>query len=62
VQEVSRVRSLETKLIRLGTEEGATMLVSGEGRPEGLKEGYFVKPTVFTNVRNDMTIARETVP
>src|SRR6201987_5331870 len=43
--------------IRKGIEEGAEVLVGGEGRPEGLEAGYFVKPTVFVNVKNDMTIA-----
>src|SRR5215469_8066195 len=43
--------------IRKGIEEGAQVLVGGEGHPENLKVGYFVKPTVFVNVTNDMTIA-----
>jgi aldehyde dehydrogenase (NAD+) len=47
--------------IRKGIEEGAEVLVGGEGRPKGLEAGYFVKPTVFVNVRNDMTIAREEI-
>jgi aldehyde dehydrogenase (NAD+) len=47
--------------IRKGVEEGAEILVGGEGHPEGFKEGYFVKPTVFFNVKNDMTIAREEI-
>ncbi|WP_034295177.1 aldehyde dehydrogenase family protein [Herbaspirillum sp. RV1423] len=47
--------------IRLGIEEGAELLVGGEGHPEGLEQGYFVKPTVFVNVRNDMRIAREEI-
>jgi aldehyde dehydrogenase (NAD+) len=47
--------------IRRGIEEGAEVLVGGEGRPEGLESGYFVKPTVFVNVTNDMTIAREEI-
>jgi aldehyde dehydrogenase (NAD+) len=47
--------------IRKGIEEGAEVLFGGEGRPEGLKVGYFVKPTVFVNVNNDMTIAREEI-
>jgi aldehyde dehydrogenase (NAD+) len=46
--------------IRKGIEEGAEVLVGGEGHPEGLA-GYFVKPTVFVNVHNDMTIAREEI-
>src|SRR5580658_982179 len=47
--------------IRKGIEEGAEVLVGGEGHPEGLEAGYFVKPTVFGNVRNDMTIAQEEI-
>ena len=47
--------------IRKGIEEGAEVLVGGEGHPEGLEAGYFVKPTVFVNVKNDMTIAREEI-
>ena len=47
--------------IQKGLDEGATLLAGGLGRPEGAGEGWFVKPTVFTNVRNDMTIAREEI-
>ncbi|NIF06124.1 aldehyde dehydrogenase family protein [Chryseobacterium sp. Tr-659] len=47
--------------IRLGQEEGATLLSGGEGKPAGLENGNFVKATVFTNVRNDMRIAREEI-
>jgi len=47
--------------IRKGIEEGAEVLVGGEGHPEGLDEGFFVKPTVFVNVKNDMTIAQEEI-
>jgi aldehyde dehydrogenase (NAD+) len=47
--------------IRTGIQEGAEVLVGGEGRPQGLEAGYFVKPTVFVNVTNDMTIAREEI-
>jgi aldehyde dehydrogenase (NAD+) len=47
--------------IRKGIEEGAEVLAGGEGHPPGLKAGYFVKPTVFINVKNDMTIAREEI-
>jgi aldehyde dehydrogenase (NAD+) len=47
--------------IRKGIEEGAEVLVGGEGHPKGLEEGSFVKPTVFVNVTNDMTIAREEI-
>jgi aldehyde dehydrogenase (NAD+) len=47
--------------IRKGIEEGAEVLVGGEGHPKGLETGYFVKPTVFVNVKNDMTIAQEEI-
>ena len=47
--------------IRKGIEEGAQVLVGGEGHPPGLEAGNFVKPTVFANVRNDMTIAQEEI-
>jgi aldehyde dehydrogenase (NAD+) len=47
--------------IRKGIEEGAEVLAGGEGHPAGLEAGYFVKPTVFVNVRNDMTIAQEEI-
>src|SRR6201988_4078177 len=47
--------------IRKGIQEGADVLVGGEGQPKGLEAGYFVKPTVFVNVKNDMTIAREEI-
>jgi len=49
------------RLIQQGIAEGATLVVGGAGRPEGVSKGYFVKPTVFTDVRNDMTIAREEI-
>jgi aldehyde dehydrogenase (NAD+) len=47
--------------IRRGIEEGAEVLVGGEGHPKGFEFGYYVKPTVFVNVQNDMTIAREEI-
>jgi aldehyde dehydrogenase (NAD+) len=47
--------------IRKGIEEGAEVLVGGEGHPKGLEAGYYVKPTVFANVTNDMTIAQEEI-
>ncbi len=47
--------------IRKGVAEGAEVLAGGEGHPEGLEAGYFVKPTVFVNVKNDMAIAREEI-
>lgn len=49
------------RLINKGIDEGATLIVGGPGRPDGFTCGYFVKPTVFTHVRNDMTIAREEI-
>jgi aldehyde dehydrogenase (NAD+) len=47
--------------IRKGIEEGAEVLAGGEGPPDGFDAGYFVKPTVFVNVNNDMAIAREEI-
>jgi aldehyde dehydrogenase (NAD+) len=47
--------------IRKGIEEGAELLAGGEGHPEGFEAGYFVKPTVFVNVKNDMAIAQEEI-
>ena len=48
-------------LIKKGIEEGARLVAGGPGRPEGLNRGYFVQPTVFADVNNDMTIAREEI-
>ena len=48
-------------LIQKGIDEGATLVSGGTGRPEGLDKGYYVKPTVFADVSNDMTIAREEI-
>ncbi|MEM7767471.1 MAG: aldehyde dehydrogenase family protein [Pseudomonadota bacterium] len=48
-------------LIQKGIEEGATLVAGGPGRPEGFNKGYFARPTVFADVTNDMTIAREEV-
>ena len=48
-------------LIEKGIEEGAEVVVGGPGKPEGLNQGYFVKPSVFANVSNDMTIASEEI-
>jgi aldehyde dehydrogenase (NAD+) len=47
--------------IRKGIEEGAEVLAGGEGHPDGLDAGFFVKPTVFANVKNSMTIAQEEI-
>jgi aldehyde dehydrogenase (NAD+) len=49
------------RLIQKGIDEGATLVSGGSGRPEGLSKGYFVRPTVFSDVRNSMTIAREEI-
>jgi len=48
-------------LIAKGIEEGADLVAGGLGKPEGLDKGYFVRPTVFAGVNNDMTIAREEI-
>src|SRR6056300_1446022 len=48
-------------LIHSGIEQGAKVVTGGEGRPEGLDKGYYVKPTVFRDVKNDMEIAREEI-
>ena len=48
-------------LIEKGMEEGAKLAAGGPGRPDGLNKGYYARPTVFTNVTNDMTIAREEI-
>jgi aldehyde dehydrogenase (NAD+) len=47
--------------IRKGIDEGAEIVIGGLGKPEGLEAGNFVKPTLFANVRNDMTIAQEEI-
>jgi len=49
------------RLIAAGIDEGATLVAGGLGRPEELNRGYYVRPTVFGNVTNDMTIAREEI-
>ena len=49
------------KLIQAGIDEGATLVIGGVGRPEGLDKGYYVQPTVFANVTNEMTIAKEEI-
>jgi aldehyde dehydrogenase (NAD+) len=48
-------------LIQKGIDEGATLAAGGTGRPEGLSKGYYARPTVFSGVSNDMTIAREEI-
>lgn len=47
--------------IEKGIEEGATLLAGGTGKPDGIDKGYFAKHTIFTNVKNDMTIAQEEI-
>jgi aldehyde dehydrogenase (NAD+) len=48
-------------LLEKGVAEGAKVVTGGPGRPEGIDKGYFIKPTVFSGVNNDMTIAREEI-
>lgn len=48
-------------LIQAGIDEGATLVAGGVGKPDGMSTGYYVKPTVFANVTNNMTIAREEI-
>ena len=48
-------------LIKAGVDEGATLLVGGPGKPDGFEFGYYVKPTIFCDVNNDMRIAREEI-
>jgi len=49
------------RLIETGMNEGARLVAGGPGRPEGVNRGYYARPTVFADVRNDMTIAREEI-
>ena len=49
------------RMIEAGIAEGATLVAGGPGRPEGLNRGYYVRPTVFANVKPEMTIAREEI-
>ncbi|MBJ9751808.1 MULTISPECIES: aldehyde dehydrogenase family protein [Burkholderia] len=49
------------QLIQCGIDEGATLVAGGTGRPDGLGDGFYVKPTVFSNVTPGMTIAREEI-
>ncbi|HLJ64659.1 MAG TPA: aldehyde dehydrogenase family protein, partial [Stellaceae bacterium] len=49
------------RLIEAGIKEGATLVAGGPGRPQGLDRGFYVRPTVFANVRPEMTIAREEI-
>ena len=56
-QQFTKIQSL----IETGVNEGARLVAGGTGKPENLQDGYFVKPTVFADVTNDMTIAREEI-
>ncbi|MBN8208785.1 aldehyde dehydrogenase family protein [Bacillus sp. NTK071] len=47
--------------IEKGIDEGATLIAGGTGKPDGIEKGYFVKPTIFTDVKNDMVIAQEEI-
>ena len=59
---VSRVQWEKIQgLIKKGIDEGATLVTGGLGRPDGLNKGYYVRPTVFADVTNEMTIAREEI-
>lgn len=49
------------RLIKAGIDEGATLVTGGPGKPDGLDKGFFVKPTIFSDVTNEMTIAREEI-
>jgi aldehyde dehydrogenase (NAD+) len=49
------------RLIKAGIAEGATLVTGGPGLPDGLDKGFYVKPTVFANVNNEMTIAKEEI-
>jgi aldehyde dehydrogenase (NAD+) len=49
------------QLISAGINEGATLIAGGAGAPDGLDTGYYVQPTVFSNVQPDMTISREEI-
>ena len=49
------------RLIQAGIDEGATLVCGGIGRPQGLNHGWFVKPTIFGHVKNEMTISREEI-
>ena len=49
------------RMIKVGIDEGATLLAGGMGKPEGIDKGWFVKPTIFSDVSNDMRIAQEEI-
>ena len=48
-------------LIQKGIDEGAELLIGGTGKPDGLEKGYYAKPTVFADVKNDMAISKEEI-
>lgn len=48
-------------MIQMGIDEGARLIAGGTGRPEGLNQGFYVKPTIFADVRNDMNIAQQEI-
>jgi aldehyde dehydrogenase (NAD+) len=59
---VSRIQFERVEdFISKGIAEGAKLIIGGEGRPEGLSKGYYVRPTIFSNVNNNMLIAREEI-
>ena len=60
---VAMKRQFETvqRYIRMGMDDGARLIVGGPGRPDGFESGYYVRPTIFADVRNDMPIAREEI-
>ena len=49
------------RMIEIGIEEGARLVAGGIEKPEGYEKGYYIKPTVFADVTNDMTIAKEEI-
>ncbi|MBC8639579.1 aldehyde dehydrogenase family protein [Caballeronia sp. EK] len=49
------------RYIRIGIDEGARLIAGGQGRPDNVDAGWFVRPTIFSDVKNDMTIAREEI-
>ncbi len=49
------------RLIESGIKEGATLVTGGLGRPDGLNRGYYVRPTVFGDVKHEMTVSREEI-
>jgi aldehyde dehydrogenase (NAD+) len=58
---VSELQFNKIQRLQAGIDEGAELVTGGTGRPEGLNRGYYVRPTIFANVKPDMTIAREEI-